>query len=362
MFQRLVCFSVLAVMAAPAAFASTTDNVGIMAAQKFAAAYTGNPNENVDGRLGGALANVAGCEIGKFMKEGGMEMASELLVKQIAKRTGVSEETARKGAEFAMKTGKAKERLEQALKDNCDEAEMVKKYDQPGRMDTILGRGVTRENVAVGKKIFNELVPVLYASGEAISKGDFDTVIKSIAGEGTRLYEVIKSIGKVDMSNPESQAYAAMAAGLSNSDLLGTLEMKRDEYKMACEPNRAYGLRKKAKSVMNTASNVIEMTTSPVETMIEIVVEKIMQGDSESMARLMKDENVAITKYDEEAHEHLQHEKQDAACMKAIGNLELTLRVVRGRAQGTNVAMTPAMVRELKLDEKMLYAPEKFLR
>lgn len=348
--------------------ASTKKNIEIRVAKQLAGIYTGNNDENVDGRVGKALATLMGCEIGRYFKGEGLQLASDFFVKQVSERTGASADTVRRARDFAMKKANFQQKLNDGLAKHCDQTNWDEEYNQPSRTDRISGYP-TRNNLVVARKMYLAIKPKLDEYKATLVKGDFESVGVSLFGEGTTIYEVMKNIGKVDFASEAAQTTAKQAAYRINSDVVSMIALLRDEYEQICEPNDSYGFRKKAEKVRNHASNVFEMALSPVETLIEIVVEKVMQGDSNGMARIMKDENVAISKYDVEAHEHAQHEVQTNECYDTIRDLEIYLREARGRVVfSTDTRMSPVEFRaseEVKkgdFAEDLLYSPEKYLR
>ncbi len=324
-----------AFVAAPLASASTKENVENYMAQRLVKEYTGTLDEHVDARFGEALASVAGCQLGEFFKKEGMEAAAALAKQQASERIRLSRPNmnaaAEKAAHKAIDLAKARadKRLADALEKSCDKSKWPKK----------LGT----HNVDVAEDILVILEPQIRANREALLRGDIMTVADAIVGEGTKLGRVVKNLGEIDLATNDYKFHEWYFGTQNTGQLLALAGAYKADYERLCEPNRTYAVRRHLEKVRNKVSNAIEMTISPVETMIEILVEKIIGGDMPKF----KADSIAITKHDGETHDHTQHEQQNAACFDAEAKLELVNRQLRAVALGGD-PVRPVSAQEMR--------------
>lgn len=350
----------------------------IRVAQKLAQEYTGQKDYNVDGRLGSALAGIIGCQLGEFLKKDGLKAAAEILEVQMGK-AGAPEAISKKVTELVQsKLQDQTSKIDEYLEKSCNEEDFVKKYDGPsGLIDkgrAYIGVGPEdKENVKVAHIIAVSLEPQIKASKEHLVQGDLRAVGATLFGEGSRIFNTLKNIGQVDFESAEARQFVIEVSKFSNSDLILAVGGLRGEAEEKCDPHHLYETRKALKQIKNVASNLLELPFSPLETLVEILVEILLKGDSNSMARLFQINTVAYSKIDENQyeesdvkerfHDHLQHKEQSDACYDAEKILEISLREARGRFinQKSGKSIAPLDF-DGKNNQEALISPEKFLK
>jgi hypothetical protein len=332
---RSAGFGILAAVSlawAPA-FASTKENAQSAIVQKIVQEYTGRLDEHVDSRFAEAFGTVVGCKLGAFFEREGMKAAYELAQSQTKTRLEAAGRAGGWSEALTMNALKvtryqAERQLKTALESHCDQSKWARKF----------GDG----NLAIARELLISLEPLIEQNQQALIRGDVGVLAQVLVGEGTRLGQVVMNAGEVDVDGAEHEPFRQYIRGLNSSELQALAVQVKGRYEVFCEPNRFFTARKKLEKVRNDVSNALEMTVSPVETMIEILVEKLIGGDDLPF----KTKNIALTRYDAVEHDHTQHERQDSLCFKAEAHWELVNRELRGVALGQ--VLVPVAPEELR--------------
>lgn len=337
----------------PPALAVPSQGLERKAAKKLAETFTGNPEENVDGRLGKMLATQIACKVGVYFQEEGLIKVISSFPNQSFDQPTIS------------LLDNQSDKIDRDLKRWCNENLWKKQFDDASFFNEIDGDSV-RQNVAVTNEIMTRLKPELESEVNLslLLKGDFIAYAIKLFGRGSLVQKRLKELGLLDFQSQNSLELSTQLSQMAIPELQRTISELRIKYDYFCEPFQYYESIRESKTFNAPQSVLTDWAASPIERAYTSIIEILLLGNGEKMEHLVRNDEISISRFDVNSHEFAQHKKHDESCYNSVIRLELALRQMRGRNyDGRGTGITPSemrgLLRYLNSDlDVLLFSPE----